>query len=123
MSAVTANDHAHDDGHEHPTLAAYVRIAIVLAIITAIEVAIYYIPAFESMLVPMLVALSAIKFVMVVGYFMHLKFDDKLLTFTFTAALIASLVVFIGLWAVMYYDNPTVWHANMSIFPEKPGQP
>lgn len=123
MSAVTANDHAHDNGHAHPSLNAYVRIAIVLAIITAIEVAIYYIPAFESILVPTLVALSAIKFVMVVGYFMHLKFDDKLLTFMFSAALIASLVVFIGLWAVMYYDNPTVWHANMSIFPEKPGQP
>lgn len=123
MSSITANDHAHVDAHEHPSLSAYVRIAILLAIITAVEVAIYYIPAFESILVPTLVALSAIKFVMVVGYFMHLKFDDKLITFVFSAALIASLVVFIGLWAVMYYDNPTVWHANMSIFPEKPGQP
>lgn len=123
MSAVTANDHAHDDGNAHPSLNAYVRIAIVLAIITAVEVAIYYIPAFESVLVPMLVALSAIKFVMVVGYFMHLKFDDKLLTFTFGAALIASLVVFIGLYAVMHFDYPSVFHANMSIFPEKPGQP
>lgn len=123
MSSITANDHAHDDNHGHPSLEAYVRIAIILAIITAVEVAIYYIPAFADVLVPLLIVLSAIKFVTVVGYFMHLKFDDKMLTFIFTAALIASMVIFIGLWAVTYYDAPSVFHANMSIFPEKPEQP
>lgn len=123
MSSITANDHAHADAHAHPSLSAYVRIAILLAIITAVEVAIYYIPAFEGVLVPTLVALSAIKFVIVVGYFMHLKFDDALLTFIFAAALVASMLVFIGLWVVMYYDFPSVFHANMSIFPEKRVRP
>lgn len=123
MSGITANDHAHDDNHGHPTLNAYVRIAILLAIITAVEVAIYYIPAFEGILVPTLIALSAIKFVIVVGYFMHLKFDDKMLTFIFAAAFVASALVFIALWAVMYFDDPTVFHSNMSIFPEKPERP
>lgn len=115
--------HANDDHAEHPSLNAYVRIAILLGIITAIEVAIYYIPAFEGVLVPMLIALSAIKFVVVVGYFMHLKFDDKLLTGIFGAALIVSIILFIGLWVVMYYDNATVFHDNMSIFPAKPTRP
>lgn len=117
MSSATA--HAHD-AHEHPSLQSYVRIAIILAIITGIEVAIYYIPAMHDILVPTLVTLSAIKFVMVVAYFMHLKFDDRILTFIFTAAFIASLVIFIGLFAVTYYDAASVFHGNMSIYPAKP---
>lgn len=125
MSSITAHDHdhAHDDNHGHPSLNAYVRIALVLGVITAIEVAIYYIPAFEGVLVPLLIALSAVKFVIVVGYFMHLKFDDKMLTFIFSAALIASMVIFIGLWAVTHFDAASVFHGNMSIFPDKPERP
>ena len=118
MSSAVA--HAHDDHAGHPSLNAYVRIAIMLGIITAIEVAIYYIPALEGVLVPLLIALSAIKFVVVVGYFMHLKFDDKLLTGIFGAALIISIIMFIGLWVVMHFDYPSVFNANMSIFDQKP---
>lgn len=115
--------HVQDEHAGHPSLNAYVRIAIMLGIITGIEVLIYYIPALEGVLVPMLIALSAIKFVVVVGYFMHLKFDDKLLTGIFGAALIVSILLFIGLWVVMYYDAATVFHDNMSIFPAKPESP
>lgn len=111
--------HAHGE-HAHPSLPAYVRIAIILGAITAIEVAIYYIPAMEGVLVPVLIALSAIKFVMVVGYFMHLKFDDRLLTGIFGAALIVSIIMFIALWVVMHFDAASVFHGNMSIFPDKP---
>ncbi len=117
--ASTAAAHAHDE-HEHPPLSLWVRIAIFLGIITASEVAIYYIPALEGVLVPLLVALSAIKFLFVIWYFMHLKYDDRLLTSIFMAALIISIIMFIGLWVVMYYDNPTVFHPNTSIFPQKP---
>lgn len=109
--------------HAHPTQEAYVRIAILLAIITGIEVAIYYIPALEGVLVPALVLLSALKFVTVVAYFMHLKFDDRMLTFVFTASMVVSIVMFVALWVVMYYDAPSVFHANMSLLPEKPERP
>lgn len=118
---VAAHDHA--DHHEHPPLSLWVKIAIFLGIITAIEVAIYYIPALEGVLVPLLIALSAIKFVFVIWYFMHLKYDDRLLSGIFLAALIISIIMFIGLWVVMHYDNPTVWVDNMSIFPQKPERP
>lgn len=114
---------AHDGHDNHPALNFWVRIAIILAIITAVEVAIYYIPALEDMLVPLLVVLSLIKFVAVIWYFMHLKYDDKLLTGIFGAALVVSVAVFIALWVVMYYDNPSVFHDNMSIFPQKPVRP
>lgn len=120
MASVAAQTH---NEHVHPTQAVYIRIAILLAIITGVEVAIYYIPALESILVPTLVVLSAIKFTIVVGYFMHLKFDEKFLTSVFTAALVVSIVVFIALWVIMYYDHPSVFNANMSLLPEKPERP
>lgn len=118
-----ATAHAHAADHAHPSLRAYVNIAIILAIITAVEVAIYYIPALEGVLIPALLILSAIKFVTVVGYFMHLKFDSRMLAFTFGAALIVSIIMFIALWVVMHFDAPTVFNANMSIFPDKPTRP
>lgn len=121
--ASTSAAHAHDDHSEHPPLNFWVRLAIILAIITAVEVAIYYVPALEDMLVPLLIVLSAIKFVAVVWYFMHLKYDDKLLTGIFGAALVISIIMFIALWVVMYFDNPDVFHGNMSIFPQKPERP
>lgn len=122
MSSTTAA-HGHPDHHEHPPLSLWVRIAIFLAIVTAIEVAIYYIPALEGVLVPLLVGLSAIKFLFVIWYFMHLKYDDRVLSFIFMAALVASILMFIALWVVMYYDSATVFHGNMSIFDQKPTRP
>lgn len=121
MASIPAT--SHDDHQEHPALSFWVKVAIVLAIITAVEVAIYYIPAVEDFLVPLLVVLSAIKFIAVIWYFMHLAYDPFILRFTFIAALIVSIAVFIGLWVMMYYDNPTVFHDNMSIFPQKPEKP
>ena len=96
-------------GTEHPSLRKYVWIAIFLAIITAIEVAIYYIEAIEPILVPSLIILSVIKFVAVVGYFMHLKFDPKLLAITFAAALITSLSVFIAVGIMLEYNPTTIF--------------
>ncbi|MDP9069556.1 MAG: cytochrome C oxidase subunit IV family protein [Actinomycetota bacterium] len=80
--------------HEHPSPRKYVWIAIILAIVTAAEVAIYYIPALESLLVPFLIAFALIKFIMVALYFMHLKFDSKLFRRFFVTGVVLALVVF-----------------------------
>lgn len=89
-------EHDSDTKH-HPTEKTYIQIAIILAIITAVEVAIYYIPPLENVLVPALIAFSALKFLLVIGYFMHLKDDNKMLGAIFIAALVGSMAVFIGL--------------------------
>lgn len=91
--------------HEHPSEFTYIKIAIILAIVTAVEVVIYYIEALRGILVPALIALSAIKFVLVVGYFMHLKFDDKKLAWIFAFALILSIAVFIGVWLMQHFSR------------------
>jgi len=64
------------DGH-HPTAREYVNIAVVLAILTALEVSTYFFD-FGAIAIPMLIVLMAIKFVMVAGFFMHLRFDTKI---------------------------------------------
>jgi len=110
MVQKTGSMPALDEHHEahHPSLRTYVNIAIFLAIITAVEVAIYYIESVESILVPALIILSAVKFLTVVGYFMHLKFDGRLLSFIFGAALIVAIAVYIAI-DVMLDHTPVEW--------------
>lgn len=105
-AGVTSAEHD-ATAHHHPSEFTYIKVAIVLSIITIIEVAIWYIESVESLLVPALIVLSVMKFVLVVGYFMHLKFDDRFLGWTFGAALIVSLAVYIGLWLMHHYDDVT----------------
>jgi cytochrome c oxidase subunit IV len=92
---------AHEGMHAHPTDQTYVRIAIVLAIITLVEVVIYYIPTIRSVLVPALLVLSIAKFLMVVGFFMHLRFDSRLYRFMFAAGLVITLGVYLALLAMV----------------------
>ncbi|NBO33844.1 MAG: hypothetical protein EBV02_05680 [Actinobacteria bacterium] len=55
----------------------YISIALILAAITALEVSTYYVD-FGPLFLPALLIMMAVKFVIVVSYFMHLKFDNKL---------------------------------------------
>ncbi|MDQ3547294.1 MAG: cytochrome C oxidase subunit IV family protein, partial [Chloroflexota bacterium] len=90
----------HTDEHEHPGVMQYVLIAAILAIITAIEVATFYIESLESALVYILIPLSVLKFVIVVGYYMHLKFDNKLFTWLFATGMVVGGSVVISLMAL-----------------------
>ena len=91
---VTEHDHA--DAHDHAmTDAKYIRIALILAAITALEVSTYYVD-FGPLFLPSLLIMMVIKFVMVVSYFMHLKFDNKLFSYLFYTGLILALAVYIG---------------------------
>jgi cytochrome c oxidase subunit IV len=78
----------------HPGPRQYVGVAVVLAIITSIEVAIYYIESIRSLLVPLLIFFSFIKFLLVVLWFMHLRFDSRLFRRLFVTGLILAFIVF-----------------------------
>ena len=94
-------------GHEeaHASNRTYVQIAIILSIITFIEVVIYYVPTLRGVLVPALIALSLAKFVMVVGFFMHLKYDHRIYRFMFAAGLAVTLGVYLALLAMAWTAN------------------
>jgi len=62
----------------HPTPAMYWGIAAFLAVVTAIEIAVPGISALDSVKVPLLWLLAAVKFGVVVSFFMHLRYDKKL---------------------------------------------
>ena len=80
-------------GHDHPTERQYVMVAIALAAITAVEVGLYYVDT-GALNVPLLLILAVVKFVAVVGYFMHLKFDSRLFRNLFVTGLILAILVY-----------------------------
>ena len=84
---------------EHPTWSTYWKVAVVLTVITAVEVWIYYIPSFVAsrLFVPSLLIMSAVKFVTVVAFYMHLRYDHKLFRVLFTGPLIIAATTLIGL--------------------------
>jgi cytochrome c oxidase subunit 4 len=91
---------AHDAAHVHPGGAEYVRIAIILAVITAVEVALYYMPLEHYITVPILFVLSIGKFALVALYFMHLKFDNRMFTTFFAGGLVMVLAAFVAVLAM-----------------------
>jgi cytochrome c oxidase subunit 4 len=85
---------AHAAEHAHPGPAEYIRVAVFLAVVTGIEVVIYYLKGARSVLAPALILLSIVKFSMVGLYFMHLKFDTHLFRRVFTLGIILALTVY-----------------------------
>ena len=77
--------------HDHPGERQYIVIALILGVITAIEVAFSYIEAVEGILAPSLIFMSIIKFTIVVAYFMHLRFDSRLFRRLFVAGIALAI--------------------------------
>jgi cytochrome c oxidase subunit IV len=87
------------DAHAHPTWKQYKWVALILTLITVVEVWIYYIPSFvaSKLFVPSLLIMSAVKFAIVVMFYMHLKYDHRLFRALFTGPLIIAVVTLISL--------------------------
>ena len=84
----------HAPEHSHPSPVKYVGIAVLLAVITALEVALYYIEMPEALMVSFLMVLAVMKFTMVGAFFMHLKFDSPMLRRLFVTGIILAGVVY-----------------------------
>jgi cytochrome c oxidase subunit 4 len=100
--ALNGHDHGHG-GHASP--AFYWAIGGILTVITAVEVAVFYIPFLEGVLVPLLLVLSAAKFLLVVLFFMHLKFDSPVFSGVFLAGLVLATFMTVAL-VVLYKVLP-----------------
>lgn len=109
-TAIADADHdEHDHSHGLSDL-GYVKIAVWLAAITAAEVAWSYLPIWEdaSGLTSFaeifgLLLMMAIKFAVVAGFFMHLRFDNKLLTRLFYAGLFLAVAVYVAVLATFEF--------------------
>jgi len=94
-------DHGpHSLVHEsHPGWSTYWKVAVVLTVITGVEVGIYYIPAFVRTwgFVPTMLVLSGIKFTIVVLFYMHLKYDNKIYRALFAGPFAIAAMALVGL--------------------------
>lgn len=97
--------------HAHPGPRTYVQVAIALAILTSLEIELTYLPSqlerffdvtnFQTWtIIPPLIVLAVFKFALVVMFFMHLRFDNKLYTFMFVGGLALAMTVFIAVLTI-----------------------
>ena len=85
-----------DAGHHerHPSAGEYILIGLILTAITAAEVGIYYLDISRTLLVGTLAIMSVTKFTIVVLWFMHLKFDNRLFRYLFLLGLLGAIALF-----------------------------
>jgi cytochrome c oxidase subunit IV len=95
-----SHDSEHADGHF--TDKQYIQIALILAALTAIEVSTYFVD-FGPLFMPTLLILMTVKFVIVVSFFMHLKFDNKIFTWIFYTGLILAIGVYCAFLATFRF--------------------
>ena len=99
--------------HAHPTPGLYLRIALVLFVLTALEVMVFEAgrgglgaslrPVFEPIAVVILLVLSAAKFALVAMFYMHLKQDHRLFSGVFVFPLIIATFIILALIVLQAY--------------------
>jgi cytochrome c oxidase subunit IV len=99
--------------HDHPSSGVYVKIGIVLFVLTALEVGLYEFTygehagvaghTLQPFFVPLLLLLSAAKFALVAMFYMHLKQDHRLFTGVFVFPLIIATVIILALIVLEAY--------------------
>lgn len=95
-----------EEDRTHPGPRQYVQIAVVLAVVTLLEVAAYYAEigsfGFEfprTALIFLLIVLMVIKFALVALWFMHLRFDSRLFMRLFVTGVVLALSIFaVAFW-------------------------
>lgn len=113
--AATAQEHAHqDDGKFH----LFVQIAMILAIITGVEIVLIYLPLAKWLIVTSLVLLSVVKFLMVIFWFMHLKFDKAFCTILFFIGLVLASGT-VGALMILFSFEDSVPLTAQTIYDER----
>ena len=86
----------------HPGTVVYLIVAAFLALLTGMEITVFYVRALRPVLLPVLLLLSTTKFALVLMFYMHLKFDRWTYSAVFlgqlfiASALVISLVTLFG---------------------------
>ncbi len=98
-------EHAEHAEHDHPSDWAYVKIALILGAITAVEVLTYFDLGFSwgSFLIPSLLLMMVVKFWLVATWFMHLKFDNPIFAKLFVGGLTLAVGVYVAALAAFEF--------------------
>jgi caa(3)-type oxidase subunit IV len=83
-------------GHsDHPSPRQYVLIAVVLVVLTAIEIAVSYIDTeHTNLIIIALFMMGAAKFFLVAGWYMHMRVDQPFFRRIFVMGMIGAGVVY-----------------------------
>ena len=111
MTDLTPEDiEAHAHGHKGPSDIHYVRIALALTVLTSLEVAWSYLPVWDDgtgvvkfIEIAGLMLMMSIKFVVIASNFMHLRWDDKLLTRIFYAGIFLAAGVYLAVLTTLEF--------------------
>lgn len=95
MSAPASSAPAH---HEPSKFHTFIQIAMILSVITGVEVVLIYLPLAKWLVVASLCVLSAVKFMFVIFYFMHLRWDKLFCTVLFFIGLVLTAGT---MWALL----------------------
>ena len=80
-----------------PSPKQYVQIAVLLAILTAVEVGLYYIEqagVSGRIVYPTLIILAILKFVIVVAFYMHIRYEKGIVARFFTVGFFGALMLY-----------------------------
>jgi cytochrome c oxidase subunit 4 len=100
---------AHGELASHPGPAQYVKVAIVLAIATGLEVGLYYLSLPTGVLVSLLLFFAVIKFSLVALWFMHLRFDSRLFRRLFITGIYLATTVYLIVLVTFEAISPLVF--------------
>ncbi len=98
--------------HAHPGPALYLRVAVILFVMTALEVLAFEVShrpgmplhaLVQPLLNEILIILSAAKFALVAMFYMHLKQDSKIFSGLFVFPLIIAAVLIVALLLLFSY--------------------
>jgi cytochrome c oxidase subunit IV len=101
------SDTHHDEHADHPDSSQYIVIGIILAVFTAIEVAISFASVPARVAIPSLIVLTILKFLLVVLWFMHLRFDSGWFRRLFVFGLFVAVAIYAATISLMLFTGGT----------------
>ncbi len=88
----------------------FIYLAMVLALITGVEIVLIWMPLSVWFLYTTLGILSLVKFLAVIWWFMHMRWDRALIAVLFFLGLAIGGGTAVALWAIFHYDQfEPVW--------------
>jgi cytochrome c oxidase subunit 4 len=84
-----------EEFHHHPTPRQYVLIAVVLVVVTSIEIATSYIDTgHTNLIIVALFLMAALKFFLVAAWYMHMRNDQAFFRRVFVVGMVGAGIVY-----------------------------
>lgn len=122
MSAISHTaEAAHGHHEESSKFHIFVQLAMILAVITGVEIVLIYIPLVKWLIVTSLVVLSLVKFLLVIFIFMHLKWDKLFCTVLFFIGLVLAGGT-VGALMAVFSSHDSIPLTSQAIYAERAAQ-